>query len=72
VACFVAENSYKPSATKHILLKNLYADYRTFCVEDGTPPLKKMNFKKRLEANGFPIEEVSNLVRVCLETANEY
>ncbi len=71
VACFVDENGYKPSATKYNLLKVLYAEYRMFCLEDGTSALKKTNFKKRLEANGFPIGEVSNLVRVYLETSSD-
>jgi putative DNA primase/helicase len=71
VAMFIEDKGYKPSSTDYILLKVLYAEYRMFCLEDGTSALKKMNFKKRLEANGFPIEEVSNLVRVYLETTNE-
>ncbi len=68
VACFVAENSYKPSATEYISLKNLYADYRTFCVEDGASALKSLNFRKRLEANGFTVERFTAGNRVYLET----
>jgi putative DNA primase/helicase len=70
VACFVAENSYKPSATDYILLKNLYSDYRIFCQDDGASPLKKSNFKHRLEANGFTIERVTAGNRVYLEVGN--
>jgi putative DNA primase/helicase len=71
VAMFIEDKGYKPSSNKYIFLKVLYANYRTFCLEDGTAALKKMNFKKRLEANGFPIAEVSNLVRVYLEEPSE-
>jgi putative DNA primase/helicase len=67
VACFIAENSYKPSATEHILLKNLYADYRAFCQEDGASALKKTNFKHRLESNRFTIERFTAGNRVYLE-----
>jgi putative DNA primase/helicase len=66
VACFIAENSYKPSATEYILLKNLYSDYRIFCQDDGASPLKKTNFKHRLESNGFTIERFTAGNRVYL------
>jgi putative DNA primase/helicase len=71
VAMFIDEKGYKPSSTEYELLKNLYADYRMFCLEDGTPALKKMNFKKRLEANGFTIERVTAGNRVYLERARD-
>jgi putative DNA primase/helicase len=71
VACFVAENSYKPSATDHTLLKNLYADYRTFCQDDGASPLKKSNFRHRLEASGFVVEKMNNGNRVYLEVKTD-
>lgn len=67
VACFIGDNSYKPSANSHRWLKDIYADYRAFCLEDGASPLKKSNFKQRLISNGFQVEEVSNLMRVYLE-----
>jgi putative DNA primase/helicase len=70
VACFIAENSYEPSADKHILLKNLYTDYRAFCQEDGASALKKTNFKHRLESNGFAIERFTAGYRVYLEVAD--
>ena len=68
VACFVGENSYQPSSCTHILLKNLYADYRAFCLEDGAAALKKSNFKRRLESNGFQIIQMNDGNRVYLET----
>ncbi len=71
VTCFVDENSYKPSATEHILLKNLYSDYRAFCQEDGASPLKKSNFRHRLESNGFIVEKMNNGNRVYLEVSHQ-
>jgi putative DNA primase/helicase len=71
VAMFMDDKGYKPSSTQYIFLKNLYANYRTFCLEDGSSALKKLNFKRRLEENGVPMSEVSNLIRVYLETPGE-
>lgn len=69
VACFVGEHSYKPSSEDYILLKNLYSDYRAFCLEDGASALKKSNFKRRLEANGFQVTQMNNGNRVYLEVS---
>jgi putative DNA primase/helicase len=71
VAMFTEDKNYRPSSSGYVLLKTLYADYRMFCLEDGTSALKRMNFKKRLEVIGFQTIEVSNLVRVYLETIND-
>ncbi len=69
VACFIAENSYTPSqyevgATNYFLLRDLYPNYRSFCSDDGASALKKSNFKRRLEANGFELKEMNNGIRV--------
>jgi putative DNA primase/helicase len=67
VACFLAEKSYKPATEGYYeLLKTLYADYRNFCLEEGASPLKKMNFKKRLEFNRFQIDQQNDGNRVYL------
>jgi putative DNA primase/helicase len=69
VACFIGENSYKPSAESYVLLKTLYAEYRAFCVDDGASALKKSNFKRRLEANGYQVVQMNNGNRVYLEVS---
>ncbi len=71
VACFIAECSYKPSSNNYILLKNLYAGYRTFCLDDGSSPLKKLNFKRRLVSNDFQIVQMNDGNRVYLESSTE-
>jgi putative DNA primase/helicase len=71
VAMFMEDKGYKPSPTKYIFLKNLYTNYRTFCLEDGSSALKNLNFKRRLEESGIPMSKVSNLIRVYLEETNE-
>jgi len=30
-------------------IKDLYVEYRTFCADDGSQPVKRTNFKKRLQ-----------------------
>ena len=36
-------------------------------MEDGASPLKKLNFKRRLESNGFEIKQMNDGNRVYLE-----
>jgi putative DNA primase/helicase len=71
VAMFIEENGYKPSSTNFTLLKQLYAEYRYDCLRDGAKALKKINFKKRLENQGFPIDVVSNVVRIYLDKTDD-
>jgi putative DNA primase/helicase len=66
VAMFIDENAYKPDAGSYELLKDLYASYRSFCIDDGYKPLNKKNFKKRFEDHGFLIELVTAGNRVYL------
>jgi putative DNA primase/helicase len=67
VAMFLEERGFVLSATEWQLLKNLYADYRLFCQEDGSAALKKTNFKHRLEAHGFAVELYNSGNRVYVE-----
>ncbi|HEY8559486.1 MAG TPA: phage/plasmid primase, P4 family [Pyrinomonadaceae bacterium] len=66
VAMFIDENQYAPDAEHFELLKDLYGNYRAFCVDDGYKPLNKKNFRKRFEDNGFIVEQVNNGNRVYL------
>ncbi|KAF0202242.1 MAG: hypothetical protein FD170_1968 [Bacteroidetes bacterium] len=56
VALFINEMCYKPSTKRPVLLKELYREYRAYCLEDGNQPVKKQNFKKRLQGQGIVIE----------------
>jgi putative DNA primase/helicase len=49
VQMYLQERGYKSSPDKYKTIKELYNDYRVFCVEDGFKPLNKTNFRKRLE-----------------------
>lgn len=48
VSLFIDEENYKPTPDESILLKDLYQQYRSFCIDDGHKPLNKQNFSKRL------------------------
>jgi putative DNA primase/helicase len=56
VHLFISESGYQKSAINFISLKDLYAEYRQFCIDDGLGALKKLNFTKRLEAQDFQTE----------------
>ncbi|MFC5270031.1 DNA primase family protein [Adhaeribacter terreus] len=57
VKMFIEENGYKNSPTEYRLIKELYQEYRNFCIDDGFKPVNKSNFIKRLQGFGVPIEK---------------
>ena len=68
VQMFLNENDYKGSLTNYKLIKELYLEYRAFCIEDGMTPFKKTNFIKQLRALGFVVDRVSqNQLAVFIE-----
>ena len=59
VLAFLDEHGYKPSATSYAFVKEIYNEYRSFCVEIGHAPFGKPNFTKQLKYNGYKVERVS-------------
>jgi len=59
VQMFLNENEYKRSATNYKLIKDLYHEYRAFCIDGGMTPFKKVNFIKQLRALGFIVDRVA-------------
>jgi putative DNA primase/helicase len=59
VQMFLNENEYKASPTNYRLIKELYPEYRTFCIEDGMQPFKKTNFIKQLRVLSLVVDRVS-------------
>lgn len=57
VKMFLEESSYETSPNKYTLIKDLYKNYREYCVEDGFRPVSKTNFKKRLESISVLVEK---------------
>jgi putative DNA primase/helicase len=68
VQMFLNENEYKSSPTNYKLIKDLYPEYRAFCIDDGTTPFKKTNFIKQLRALSLVVDRVSqNQLAVFIE-----
>ena len=59
VKMFLDENNYQNSPTQHIQLKEIYPEYRDYCMEDGFKPVNKTNFKKRLTGFGVIVQRLN-------------
>jgi putative DNA primase/helicase len=59
VKMFVDEKEYKNSPTDYRIIKDLYFDYRAFCIEDGFKPVNKTNFKLRLAGFGVEVKRLN-------------
>lgn len=70
VGLFLEEYGYKAHPEDFKTIKDLYILYRSFCFEDGTPPLKKQNFIKRLKSIGILIEKknVGNVAFISVDS----
>ena len=55
VRLFLDEQGYQVS-TDYTPLKDIYRDYKTYCIEGGYKPVNNRNFQKRLNANGVRTE----------------
>ena len=56
VQMFLEEQGYKPSPSQYNLIKELYNEYRHFCIDDGGyRPVNRTNFSKRLESTGIVV-----------------
>lgn len=56
VQMFFNEESYEPSPMGEMKLKDLFAAYRTYCMESGFKPCSTKTFGERLRQSGFHIE----------------
>ncbi len=52
VRVFLDEQGYEVSSD-YMPLKDLYRDYKSFCLENGYRPVNNRNFQKRLNASGI-------------------
>jgi putative DNA primase/helicase len=59
VKMFIDENNYQSSPTDYRLIKELYTEYRSYCIEDGFKPVNKSNFMKRLSGFGVLVERIN-------------
>lgn len=68
VQMFLNENEYKGSPTNYKLIKDLYPEYRAYCIDDGMTPFKKSNFIKQLRVLSLIVDRVSqNQLAVFIE-----
>ena len=59
VKMFIDENNYQSSPTDYRLIKELYTEYRGYCIEDGFKPVNKSNFMKRLSGFGVLVDRLN-------------
>ena len=59
IQMFLNEAEYKSSLENYKFIKELYLDYKSFCIEDGMPPFKKTNFIKQLKALNIVVDNVT-------------
>lgn len=57
VCMFLDEEGYKAQEESRILLKDFYAEYKTFCTDDGYRAVSKRNFTKRLKILKIQVEK---------------
>lgn len=53
VLSFVDEHNYISSCTEDVAIKDLYQEYRVYCLENSNRPCSNRTFRKRLESGGF-------------------
>lgn len=59
VQMFLNDSNIIPSTEQTQPLKDLYNQYKTYCIEDGYRPLAVRNFAKRLHSLGFEKQRLS-------------
>ncbi|CAA7386977.1 DNA primase family protein [Chryseobacterium fistulae] len=56
VQMFLNDHEYQSDPKSYRLIKDLYHEYRAFCMDDGNIPFKKTNFIKQLKALGIIVD----------------
>ena len=59
VKMFIDENNYKNDPNDYRRIKELYTEYRSFCIDDGFKPVNKSNFIKRLKGFGILVDRLN-------------
>jgi len=72
VSQFIVNSGYIATATSHTLLKDIYNEYKVFCIEDGFRPVNKKNFTKRLERMKFVFDRNRDGIFVYLSKGMIY
>jgi putative DNA primase/helicase len=56
IQLFLIENDFKSDPKNYRLFKEIYFEYKQFCIEDGMFPFKKGNFSNQLKSMGFKFD----------------
>jgi putative DNA primase/helicase len=57
VAMFLVDEHYVKSANSKITVRDIFAEYKAYCLDNNYRPLGRNNFTKRLENNGIPRQD---------------
>ena len=64
IRLFLTDYNYQKTADSYILIKDLYPEYKGYCVEDGMTPFKKQNFIKQIKGLGYLVERNNDGYRI--------
>lgn len=56
VKLFLDESGYRVSPDGYRLIKDLYPEYKSYCMDDGMTAFKKINFSKQLQSLGIHLD----------------
>ena len=59
VAMFIEEEGYKPDSENYVLLKDIYQEYKTYCLENGYSVCSSKTVSKRLKGYGYNVKRLS-------------
>lgn len=59
VKLFLEELGYTSDIEKYKLIKDLYQEYKSYCLEDGYRPVNKTNFIKRLSGSKILVKRIN-------------
>ena len=66
VAMFVEEEGYEKDPLAKTFLKDIYPQYRSYCVQNGFMPLSSKRIRKRFEGLHFSVGEYGRLPFFCI------
>jgi putative DNA primase/helicase len=59
VAMFLEEEGYKTNTSAKVAVKDVYAEYKSYCQDNSYKPLGRNNFTKRLERNKVQVHRAN-------------
>jgi putative DNA primase/helicase len=67
---FLEDENYVRSTNDYEKFKDVYIDYRIYCIESGYHPCSKRSFSQRLKNNGFNLERRNTGMIVFIKKEN--